>query len=568
MKLLRNSIFLVSLVALGLSCTDEEKDPFQFAALEKGIMFALRDGQSDDNFFIKNIPGGLTGTETFSYSAELLAEDQDILQEVQVFAQLFKDSPRQLVATLPASNFPIPSGGVKRRGTVSVPLSDINNALGLVQSELDTLTENAIEITTDLILTDGRTVLASSIVSNGLFQSALFFPAHALIYSAIDIDELKPVATSKMAGEVVKNAANVVTSRPVFPLKAGSSDTVMFTFGGAEIVNTPTITYNPAAAFLLGASGVLVNASTGVQTFFQVVTAEPGFTVAGTATASGGITEDFLGVPIVQNPKTQVINIDNTGPLQTGSSTGTRVGRGQFVTIVVNFNERLSAKSANVIKATVTDPNGKLVPLNAVNMAIASNGLSASVNFVFNEINLSDPAIHGDLVLSFTGGADEAGNPVQGTITTDDLTADVGIPPAPVLTLDPVDFDLGTQIKWSASQSTGANNPKGAIGGTIFFIAVDAGTPAPTIFGFDADNLPEWRRPDPTPTDPLNTIVVAGKQKGSLTTSGTTGLTGSVFTAFTADGTFDIYAVFLGSTGNQSVVPVTPQLASVTMAPN
>lgn len=567
MKILLNRLALLAiLVPMALSCTDEEKDPFQFAALEKGIMFALRDGASDDNFFIKNIPGGLIGTETFSYTAELLAEDQNILQEVQVFAQLFKDSPRQLVATLPASDFPIPSGGVKRRGTVNIPLATINSVLGLVQSELDTLTENAIEITTDLILTDGSTVLASSIVSNGLFQSALFFPAHALVYAAIDINDLKPVASSKMAGEVVKNAAGVVTSRPVFPLKAGSSDTVMFTFGGAEIVNTPTITFNPPAAFLLGASGVLVNAKTGVQTFFQVVTAEPGFTVAGTAVASGGITEDFLGFPITQKNKTQVINIDNTGPIQTGSSTGTRVGRGQFVTITVNFNEALSAKSANVLKATVTDPNGKLVPLTASNMTIASNGLSASINFVFNEISLSDPAIHGDLNISITGGTDLAGNPVQGTITTGSLTADVGTPPAPVFTLSPV-FDLGTQIRWSAAQSTGPNNPKGAIGGTIFFIAVDAGTvDPPTTFGFDADNLPEWRKPDPS--DPSKTLVVAGKQKGSLTTSGTTGLSGTVFTPFTADGTFDIYAVFIGSTGNQSVVPATPQLASVTMSPN
>ena len=544
-------MLLSLLTALGLSCTDEEKDPFQFAALDKGIIFALRDGDSDDNFFIKNLPGGLIGTETFSYTAELLAEDQDILQEAQVFARRsnIKGSPRILVATFPASNFPIPSGGVKRRGVVDVPLADINTALGLTQSVLDTLKEDAIEITTDLILTDGRTILASSIVSNGLFQSALFFPAHALTYAAMDINDLKPTPSSKMAGEVVKNAAGAVTSRPVFPLKAGSSDTVMFTFSTVEIVNTPTITYSPAAALTLGASGVLVNATTGVQTFFQVVTAEPGFTVAATAVSSGGITEDFLGIPITQKNKTQVINVDNTGPIQTASSTGTRVGRGQFVTISVTFNEKLSAKSANAIKATVTDPNGKLVPLTAQNMTIASNGLSASINFVFNEINLSDPAIHGDLALSFTGGADE------------------GIPPAPSLTLAST-FDLGTQINWSAAQVTGPNNPKGAIGGTVFFVAIDAGKPGPTAFGFDPDNLPLWTLPDDPASTSTPQAKVAIKQTGQLTTSGTTGLSGSTFTPFTADGTFDIYAVFIGSTGNQSPVPVTPQLASVTMSPN
>ena len=124
--------------------------------------------------------------------------------------------------------------------------------------------------------------------------------------------------------------------------------------------------------------------------------------------------------------------------------------------------------------------------------------------------------------------------------------------------------DLGTQIKWSGAQATGGSNAGGAIGGTIYFVAITAGEPAPTGVSFDQDANAIWVMADKDPDPDVEDLVV-NRANGKLTTSSTTGLTGTTFTSFTANGTFDIYAVFVGTTGNQSAIPGAPQLASVVM---
>ena len=78
---------------------------------------------------------------------------------------------------------------------------------------------------------------------------------------------------------------------------------------------------------------------------------------------------------------------------------------------------------------------------------------------------------------------------------------------------------------------------------------------APTKFGFGSDGAPVWTM----------ATGVTNRQTGSVATSGISGNTGTVFTPFTANGTLDIYAVFVGSTGNSSVISATPQLTAVVM---
>jgi len=59
---------------------------------------------------------------------------------------------------------------------------------------------------------------------------------------------------------------------------------------------------------------------------------------------------------------------------------------------------------------------------------------------------------------------------------------------------------------------------------------------------------------------------VANKQTGTIAITNSNGNSANpTFTPFTANGTLDIYAVFVSNTGNQSAITVAPQLAGVVM---
>ncbi len=547
------------MIGFTLACADESLDPFRLKDIQKGSMLALRSNSGaatglnpDQNFFFRDL---VAGDEKFSYVADFISEDQDLLSSIEIYARI-TTGPRFLVTSIPGTGFVTPSGKKSRQGKVEVSLSSILTALGMSVADAAALKRADIIIESDLTLTDGTVVPSNSLVNSGLTSASAFFPAHTLNYYAELTSDFQPVATSKLAGEVVKNAAGAVTSRPVFPLKAGARDTILVTFSG-KVLGPPNVSFSPAGAVTpIGVVTELPNkkASDVTQTFFQIVEATAATTGAVTATFTGSQWK-VLGATLTQKAKTQTVNVDNKQPQITSSSTGTRVGRGQFVTITINFNERMSAKSANAIKATIKDPNGKLKEVSNVSMTLAANGLSASLVYLPEEINPADPVTHGPLTLTYTGGADEAGNTVLGGVSTGGLTMDVGKPPAPVFNALPGDHDQGTQIKWSASQSTSGANPGGAIGGTIYFVAIDAGSTAPASVAFDADANAIWTM----------ATGVTLRQQGTLTTSATTGNTGTSFTSFTANGTFDIYAVFVGSTGNVSAIPAAPQLANVIM---
>lgn len=555
MKRIMNKISILAILALALACKDESLDPFRFTELKKGSLLALRgdDGTAgsldpDQNFFFRD---NITGNETFSYIADFISEDQTLLSGVQVYGKLaISNEPqgaRKLIKTVPGSAFVSPSANAPRQGTVTITLDEILTTMGL-DAEPDTISRTNLIIESDIELTDGTIVPSSAIVNSGLFAANAFFPAHKLNYYAEDAADFVPVATTKMAGEVVKDADGKVTSRPVFPLKSGAKDTVYATFD-QNLLNTPSFAYSNAA--ITGAGVVKVNA----KTFYEIVTAGAGFTGAVTLTVSGGQANTF-GPTLTQDDKKQTINVDNTTPQIASTNTGTRVGRGQLTTITVKFNEKMSAKSANRIKITIDDPNDKIKDKDIAdsafpaNMTLASDGLSVSYVFLVEELT-PNTAVHDNLDITFTGGADEAGNSI--TIPSTTVTLDVGVPPAPDLTLA-TGHDLGTQIKWSGMQDDAVANTGGAIQGTIYFVAVDANEAAPTDVEFDQDANAIWTM----------ATGVTQRASGKLAT-GTDGTTGIVFTSFAANGTFDIYAVFVGTTGNVSAIPVTPQLQDVIM---
>lgn len=527
-NIIRYKLLAVVLVLIGLSCTDESLDPITVSQLKQGHHLALRNAGgrvSDKNFFFKDL---IFGNEVFTYDAEFISSQQDLLESIDVYAKI-ADGTRVFVANRPGSDFTIKDGQKNKTGTVSVALDEILTALNV--ADPTTLKRNDIIIESDLNLADNTVVSASSIVNSGLYSADIFFPAQVLTYAAEVTANFVPKATTKLSTGLA--------------MKAGATDKLLITYDQAVKV-PPIVTFSNANI----SAGPVVEID---KKNYSVDITGVGGTGSVTATISGAVADTYK-VDLTQAVKTQTIAVDNTQPQVASSVTGTRIGRGQFVTITINFNEKMSTKAANAIKATITDPNGKLEPVTDAVMTLSSNGLSASLIYLFKELDVDDPAVHGPLNLSYSGGADEAGNAVQGGVTTGGLLVDVGTPPAPSLALDAGGHDLGTQIKWSGTQTTGGSNPGGSVQGTIYFVAVAANASAPTAVAFDQDANAIWTM----------ATGVTQQASGKLAT-GSGGTTGTQFTNFPVNGTFDIYAVFVGNTGNVSAITTTPQIEDVVM---
>lgn len=583
MKKIINKIASVLLMALVFACVDESLDPVKFTEVKKATILALR-GESFNNLnntgcsnsFFKN---NIIGNEVFTVEADFLAEDQETLQEVQLWASILTTTskglaarPRKLVATVPGSAFTFPADSKIKRGTVSASLSSIIAALNILpDSVAKKLSVNNITMDMDLVLTDGSKVLASALVNPNLFQSVIFYPAMTLTYCANDQENFKPIATTSLLGTWGKTTDGKSVSRTKVPsLKSGAKDTLYITFGN-DIITPPTVSFSPDLATTGSTASALVKSkkvnANGFYTaddsedgFYLVYTAGATYTGAVTATISGA-TAEVAGVILTQKTKTQTINVDNTAPIRISTNTGNRIGEGQFVTMKVTFNEKLSAKSANAIKVTIDGAARGLETVTDAKMTLASDGLSASLIYIFKRAVPTTPATHGDLTVVFSNAIDEAGNTTA--IPNGVLTVDVGVPPAPVLTLSGT-WDLGTQISWTAAQGAAAGGTNPSDSGSIYFIAVTAGKPAPTAFSVDLDGVATWTMQD----DPASTTTP--KEKVSIKQSGNVNVEDGVssspaFTSFAANGTFDIYAVFVSSSGTKSLPTATPQLAGVLM---
>jgi len=529
---------VILLLGVTLACVDESKDPLKFNEVKKGILLALRGDAQDNlnntgctNSFFKN---NIIGDEVFSYDADFLAEDQEALQEVQVYAAI-PGGDRVLVATVPGSVFVIPSGGRFKRGKVSVDLATILSALSLDATATANLGTSDLKITSDILLKDGSKVLASAATNSSLFESVIFQPAMNLIYCANDKADFVPVATTKMLG-----VAGVVV-----PLKVGVSDTLHIKYNQAKIETAPIVSFTPASA---GTSGpVTALPYKGKENEFYVIyTAAGTYTGAVTATVSGA-TAIVAEVLLTQNNKTQTINVDNTAPVITTNIGSYIIGKGQFITLKVSYNEKMSTKAADAVKATISGQG--LETVTDAPFTVSADGLSESLIYIFKLANPNVPATHGPLTVTFSGGTDAAGNAAP--VPTGSITVDVNTPPAPTLTLGG-GYDLGTQIMWSANE----NNPGGDQTGKVYFVAIDGGAAAPTAIDFDQDGVAIWTM----------ATGVANKQTGTIAITNSNGNSANpTFTPFTANGTLDIYAVFVSNTGNQSAITVAPQLAGVVM---
>lgn len=199
MKTIYKSLFLIALLAVGFSCTDESLDPLQFSSMKKGTIIALR-GAALTSVYVQGkpiaeiFPRIATGTEKFVYEAEILASDPSTVASVDIYVIKRPSLERILLKNIPASAFakdkyPNPST------TIELTVQEVFTKLGLSTTfPLDATTVNTLLTTykfginfeSDLNLTDGTKVLASEIVAAGLFQSNQFYPAMILTWAVTD----------------------------------------------------------------------------------------------------------------------------------------------------------------------------------------------------------------------------------------------------------------------------------------------------------------------------------------------------------------------------------------------
>ncbi len=181
-------VFIFGIALFASACTDSAKDPLQFAKIEKGSILALRgaafENLSDATYRGANdrfIRTGDPATENFDFDVEYLSDTPDNLSEVQVYVRESATGARQRVTTVPASAFTA-AAGENRKASVKVSLPSILTALN--KSATDFAKDSYIYVETDILLTDGTVVKAADVVNSGLFSSAIFFPAHNMLYIA------------------------------------------------------------------------------------------------------------------------------------------------------------------------------------------------------------------------------------------------------------------------------------------------------------------------------------------------------------------------------------------------
>ena len=195
-------LFLITMFAFAISCTDKSLDPLKFDEIKKGTILALR-GTQLDNVYNKGIPGAevfpkiANGTEKFAFDGEYLSADPTSLSSVDVYAVQVSGTTRTrvLLTNVPFSQFKSDNTYPHPWVSISVDFKDILTKIGLdntfpllptVISTLLTTYKFGIDIECDLNLKDGSKVSASDIVASGLFQSNQFYPAMRLNYAMTD----------------------------------------------------------------------------------------------------------------------------------------------------------------------------------------------------------------------------------------------------------------------------------------------------------------------------------------------------------------------------------------------
>lgn len=357
------------------------------------------------------------------------------------------------------------------------------------------------------------------------------------------------------------------------PMKNLATEEVTITFSSAVIATPPNVTLSPNQG-----SVSAVTAVAGKTNEFKVTYTANGYTGAVSLrvrdAVSGG-TGPTAG--LVQNNAAVTLTVDNTAPQATSVANAVaNVGRGQSNIVTVRFNEAMSSVAADALKISITGQQG-LDDLAATNMTLSSDGLTATYLYLWKDSTVPFDNTAGTVSYVISGGKDRAGNAFGGgggsfrndvgatnlaqavwvqdptTLAFSSATLDIsGVAPTPTLAFG---ADLGTQLRWTITQPTGA----GSVTGTWFWTA---------LAWKDTDAVPDGILNQPKVPGQFTKDVVGlanktfnGFYTGSaaispfaVAASGSSTSSGQLFTPFTANGTFDVFVYFVSSTGNVSAI--------------
>jgi hypothetical protein len=383
----------------------------------------------------------------------------------------------------------------------------------------------------------------------------------------VNKDVFNPSITFSQRGQVGAVVSGV-RQRPVIALKDGVKDTINIVFN-RPIKTPPTVALSAATSTWATLSApVAYTTDDGIasNSFYVVVTATGVGTGNASVTVSGAVSD--LDRPQVTGSTTvRAIAIDNTAPQGVRAWSTSRIGRGQSSTLTVTFNEALSTATKDSVYVSISGQG--IDPVVKRRLTLASTGLSGTFLYIYKDSSTPTDVTSGGLTITYEGGKDVAGNALNvstiaaGGLSTDvsaldpaTLAVTVATPNAPTLTL-PLDFDQKTQLKWSY----GVTGP-GSTTGTLYYLILQAGTALPTTFQrtLDVQGVKVYNGYDLTGIASANIIA-----QGTAGIPVSSGSTGTVFTAFTANGTYDVYAYWVTNTGNIS--PMSGNLGPFTTTP-
>jgi hypothetical protein len=374
-----------------------------------------------------------------------------------------------------------------------------------------------------------------------------------------------------------------VRQRPVVGLAAGARDTINIVFNREIAAGSP-----PSVALSAATAGwATVGSPVSFVTNDRIANNSWYVPVVATAVGTGSARLQVTGAVSTRGDAMVTgaaarrdFAVDNTAPeVVSRSWSASRIGRGQSTTLTLNFNEPMSARTQDSVWVQINGQN--IDDVGKRRLTLAADGLSGTYIFFYRDSSSPTDAVTGDLTVTYGGGRDLPsgvfGNALDLTsITAGGLRTDVsGLdgtltpianmdpPNAPTVTF-PGDFDLKTQLKWSFGVSSPVNKSHN---GTLFYIILAAGTTLPPTFQrtLDVQGIKTWNGYNTSgiPSDSIiaqSSIPLNANLAGSL--SGGTGLT---FTAFTPNGTFDVYAYWVSNTGNVS--PMSGNLGPFTTTP-
>lgn len=275
---------------------------------------------------------------------------------------------------------------------------------------------------------------------------------------------------------------------------------------------------------------------------------------------------------------TRSIAIDNAAPeVVSRNWSSTRIGRGQSTTLTLTFNEPMSTAAKDSVWVQINGQN--IDDLGKRRLTLSSNGLSGTYIFFYRDSSIPTDVTTGDLTVTYGGGRDIPGGVFgnaldltsipSGGLRTDVSGLNASLipivnmePPNPPTVTFPADFDQKTQLKWSFGVSTNVNKNNN---GTLFYIILASGTSLPATFQrtLAVQGVNTWNGFNTAGIPSSNIIAQGSIPVGALTA--TTGTTGIVFTDFTPNGTYDLYAYWVSSTGNIS--PMSGNLGPFTTTP-